>query len=96
MAEAALHWADRVLSVLPANAESCWYLDYNKFWLVRLQCLYARAIGSALRATPDAAAATAALDLAQSELDRFLLPINPSWHGNESAGVRYLRARIPI
>jgi hypothetical protein len=96
LAEAALHWADRVLSVLPANAESCWYLDYNKFWLVRLQCLYARAIGSALRATPDAAAATAALDLAQSELDRFLLPINPSWHGNESAGVRYLRARIPI
>lgn len=95
LAEAALHWADRVLSVLPANAESCWYLDYNKFWLVRLQCLYARAIGSALHATPDAAAATAALDLAQSELDRFLLPINPSWHGNESAGVRYLRGRIP-
>ena len=37
----------------------------------------------------------AALNLAQSELDRFLLPANPSWHGNGSAAVRTLRVRIP-
>jgi hypothetical protein len=95
MAEAALTWAERVMSVLPANPESCWYLDYHKFWLVRLQCLYARATGFALRAVPDTAAANAALDLAQAELDRFLLPINTIWHANESAVVERLRARIP-
>jgi hypothetical protein len=95
MAEAALKWADRVLSVLPANAEACWYLDYHKLWLVRLQCLYARATGCSLRAVPDTSAANAALDLAQSELDRFLLSVNPHWHGNESAVVRNLRIRIP-
>jgi hypothetical protein len=95
MAAAALKWADRVLSALPTNAESLWYLDYHVFWLVRLQCLYARATGHALRAAPDAAAANAALDLAQGELDRFLRPVNPHWHGNESAVVRNLRLRIP-
>ena len=95
MAEAALTWADRVLSVLPGNPEACWYLDHHQLWLVRLQCLYGRATGFALRAAPDASAANAALDLAQSELDRFLLPINPSWHGNESAVVRTLRVRVP-
>jgi hypothetical protein len=41
MAEAALKWADRVLSVLPGNPEACWYLDYHQLWLVRLQCLLA-------------------------------------------------------
>jgi hypothetical protein len=95
MAEAALKWAERVMSVLPENAESCWYLDYHQFWLTRLQCLYARASGYALRSNPDAAAANAALDLTQSELDRFLLPINSSWHANEGAVVKELRARIP-
>ena len=95
LAEATLKSADRVLSILPANAEACWYLDYHLLWLVRLQCLYARASGLALRAVPDAAAANAALDLAQSELDRFLRPINPSWHGNETANIRNLRVRIP-
>jgi hypothetical protein len=96
MAEAALSWADRVLSVLPENAEACWYLDYHRLWLVRLQCLYARATGLTLRAAPDPAAARAALDLAQRELDRFLLPVNPHWHGNETALVRQLRARVPV
>ena len=95
MAEAALTWADRVLSVLPENAEACWYLDYHKLWLVRLQCLYARATGLTLRTSPDAAGARAALDLAQAELDRFLLPVNPHWHANESAVVRQLRVRVP-
>jgi hypothetical protein len=95
MAEAALKWADRVLSVLPENAEACWYLDYHALWLVRLQCLYARATGLALRADPDGAGARAALDLAQGELDRFLLPVNPHWHANESAVVRQLRVRVP-
>ncbi|WP_154071573.1 leucine-rich repeat domain-containing protein [Bradyrhizobium lablabi] len=95
MAEAALKWADRVLSVLPTNAEACWYLDYHQLWLVRLQCLYGRATGFTLRAVPDAPAANAALDLAQSELDRFLLPVNPDWHATESAVVRTLRIRIP-
>jgi hypothetical protein len=96
MAEMALQWANRVLSVLPENAEACWYLDYHKLWLVRLQCLYARATGLALRAAPDPAGARAALDLAQSALDRFLLPVNPHWHGNESATVRQLRVRVPV
>jgi hypothetical protein len=95
MAEAALSWADRVLSILPENAEACWYLDHHGLWLVRLKCLYARATGLTLRAAPDPAAARAALDLAQSELDRFLLPVNPHWHGNESAVVRQLRVRVP-
>jgi hypothetical protein len=95
MAEAALKWADRVLSILPTNTEACWYLDHHEFWLVRLQCLYSRSIGLALRAVPDAAAANAALDLAQSELDRFLQPINSTWHANESAIVKQLRVRIP-
>ena len=45
MAEAALGWADRVLSVLPQNPEGCWYLDTHQLWLVRLECLYARATG---------------------------------------------------
>ena len=63
MAEAALTWADRVLSVLPENAEACWYLDYHRLWLVRLECLYARATGLTLRAIPDPAGARAALDL---------------------------------
>jgi len=27
---------------LPQNAEGPWYLDGHEFWLVRLQCLYAR------------------------------------------------------
>ena len=96
MAEATLKWADRVLSALPANAEALWYLDYHAFWLVRLECLYGRATGHALRASPDAAAATAALDLAQSELNRFLGPVNPHWQGNESAIIQNLRLRIPI
>jgi hypothetical protein len=96
MAEAALKWADRILSVLPEGPESCWYLDHRELWLVRLQCLYARAIGFALRSVPDAAAANAALDTAQSELDRFLLPLNPSWHGNQTAVVKGLRLRIAI
>jgi hypothetical protein len=96
MAEAALKWADRVLLALPTNAEACWYLDTHELWLVRLQCHYARATGCSLRAVPDASAATAALDLAQSELDRFLLPVNPHWHGTESAVVRNLRIRIPL
>jgi hypothetical protein len=42
------------------------------------------------------AGARFALDLAQSELDRFLLPVNPHWHGNESAVVRQLRVRVPV
>jgi hypothetical protein len=95
MAETALQWADRARSVLPENAEACWYLDYHKLWLVRLECLYARASGLALRAGPDPAGARAALDLVQSELDRFLLPINPHWHAHESAVVRQLRVRVP-
>jgi hypothetical protein len=95
LAEAALKSADRVLSILPGNAEACWYLDYHQLWLVRLQCLYARASGLALRAVPDAAAANAALDLAQNELDRFLRPVNPSWHSNETAIIRNLRVRMP-
>lgn len=95
LAGAALAWADRVLSVLPVNAESLWYLDYHQLWLVRLQCLYARASGFALRAVPDAAGANAALDTAQSELDRFLLPVNPHWHADETANVKTLRVRIP-
>jgi len=95
IAEAALVWADRVLSVLPQNAEACWCLDTHQFWLVRLQCLYGRATGLSLREAPDAAAAKVALDLAQSELDRFLLPVNPHWHANESAVIRTLRVRIP-
>jgi hypothetical protein len=95
MADATLTWAERVLSVLPQNPESCWYLDAHQFWLVRLQCLYARATAYALRAEPDATAAKTALDTAQGELDRFLLPVNPHWHGNESAVVRTLRVRIP-
>jgi hypothetical protein len=96
MAASALTWADRVLSVLPENAESLWYLDYHQFWLVRLQCLYARATGLALRAAPDAPGANIALDLAQAELDRFLLPVNPGWHASETAVVKKLRVRIPI
>jgi hypothetical protein len=95
MADAALKWTDRVLGVLASNPEACWHLDYHQPWLARLQCLYARATGFALRAVPDASAANAALNLAQSELDRFLLPVNPSWHGNGSAAVRTLRVRIP-
>jgi hypothetical protein len=96
MAASALAWADRVLSVLPENAESLWYLDYHQFWLVRLQCLYARATGLSLRAAPDAPGANIALDLAQAELDRFLLAVNPGWHAKESAVIRTLRVRIPI
>jgi len=96
LAEAALVWANRVLSVLPQNLESLWYLDAHQYWLVRLQCLYARATAFALRAEPDAAAAKAALDAAQAELDRFLLPVNPHWHGKESAVVTMLRVRIPV
>ena len=57
--------------------------------------LYARATGLTLRATPDPAGARAALDLAQSELDRFLLPVNPHWHAGESAVIRELRVRVP-
>jgi hypothetical protein len=34
-------------------------------------------------------------DTAQSELDRFLKPINASWYAKESAIVRELRVRIP-
>ena len=96
MAASALAWADRVLSVLPENAESLWYLDYHQFWLVRLQCLYARATGLSLRAAPDAPGANIALDLAQAELDRFLLAVNPGWHAKESTVIRTLRVRIPI
>jgi hypothetical protein len=96
MAAAALGWADRVLSIVPENAEACWYLDYHQLWLVRLQCLYARATGLTLRAAPDPLAARAALDLAQRELDRFLLPVNPHWHAKESAIVRQLRIRVPV
>lgn len=96
MAAAALAWTDRVLSILPENAEACWYLDYHKLWLVRLQCLYARATGLMLRAAPDPAGARAALDLAQRELDRFLLPVNSHWHAKESAIVRQLRIRVPV
>jgi hypothetical protein len=95
MAAAALTWADRMLSVLPENAESLWYLDYHQFWLVRLECLYVRATGLSLRAAPDAPGANIALDLAQAELDRFLLPVNPSWHASETAVVKKLRVRIP-
>jgi hypothetical protein len=40
--------------------------------------------------------ATAALDLAQSELNRFLRPVNPHWQSNESAIIQNLRLRIPI
>ena len=94
-AGAALTWADRVLSVLPENAEACWYLDYHRLWLVRLECLYARATGLTLRAIPDPAGARAALDLTQRELDRFLLPVNPHWHAGESAVIRELRVRVP-
>ena len=47
-------------------------------------------------ANPDAAGGRAALDLAQSELDRFLLPVNPHWHGTETAIVRQLRVRVPV
>ena len=96
MAAAALGWADRVLSILPENAEACWYLDYHTLWLVRLQCLYARATGLTLRAAPDPAGARAALDLAQRELDGFLLSVNPHWHAKESAIVRQLRVRVPV
>jgi hypothetical protein len=95
MADAALGWADRVLSVLPQNPEGCWYLDTHQLWLVRLECLYARATGCSLRETPDAAAAKAVLDTAQSELDRFLKPVNASWYAKESAIARELRVRIP-
>ena len=63
---------------------------------MRLQCLYARATGLTLRAAPDPAGARAALDLAQRELDRFLLPVNPHWHAKESAIVRQLRVRVPV
>jgi hypothetical protein len=31
----------------------------------------------------------------KSELDRFLLPVDPHWHGNESAVVRTIRIQIP-
>ncbi|MBI5263940.1 MAG: leucine-rich repeat domain-containing protein [Bradyrhizobium sp.] len=93
MAESALQWADRVLSILPAGAEGCWYLDAHELWLVRLQCFYGRAVGHALRASPDPVAATAALDAAQEEVDRFLLPVLRD--GKETAIIRSLRARIP-
>ena len=63
---------------------------------MRLQCLYARATGLTLRAAPDPAGARAALDLAQRELDRFPLPVNPHWHAKESAIVRQLRVRVPV
>jgi hypothetical protein len=99
MAEAAAEWADRVLSILPRNAEACWYLDHAKLWRVRLQCLYAKTAGLALSEKPDVKGAHAALDLAQSEIDRFLLPsteLRPwHWHSTESACVRNLRVRIP-
>ena len=85
-----------MLSVLPQNAEGLWYLDGHGFWLVRLQCLYACGTGFALRTEPDAAAAKAALDTAQSELDRFLKPVKAHWHGKESAVVNTLRVRIPV
>jgi hypothetical protein len=96
LAEAAAKWADRVLSILPRNAEACWYLDYHKLWLARLQCLYAKATGLALSEKPDAKGAQAALDQAQAEIDRFLLPINSHWHSTESARVQTLRVRIPL
>jgi hypothetical protein len=62
---------------------------------VHLQCLYARAAGLALRAGPDAAGAAARSISRKSELDRFLLPVDPHWHGNESAVVRTIRIQIP-
>jgi hypothetical protein len=36
------------------------------------------------------------LEPAQTELDRYLFPVNPHWHGTESAIVRNLPLRIPI
>jgi hypothetical protein len=94
MAEAAVKWADRVLSILPRNVEACWYLDSHELWRVRLQCLYAKAAGLALCDRRDIKGAHAALDLAQSEIDHFLLPSHS--HGKESARVQTLRARIPL
>jgi hypothetical protein len=74
--------------------EACWYLDHGELWRVRLQCLYAKAAGLALREEPDARGAHAALDLAQAEVDRFLLLL--PWYSTESARVQALRVRIPL
>jgi hypothetical protein len=95
LADSAALWAGRVLDALPKNAEACWYLEHHRFWLVRLQSLYAKAAGLALGSKPDPAGAKAALDTAQAELDRLLFPVNPGWHGKESATVAALRLRIP-
>ena len=93
-AENAIEWSDRVLAVLPKSLEACWYLGfgYGTLWSARLECLYARAIGLALRATPDMAAAHAILDTAQGELDRFMRIRHRG--GHEYAEIRRLRARI--
>jgi Leucine-rich repeat (LRR) protein len=94
-ADQALTSANRALEILPRHVEACWHLDYHKLWLARLQSLYAKGLGLALGSEPAPQAALDIFDTAQAEVDRFLLPINPTWHGKESAELMKLREQIP-
>jgi hypothetical protein len=95
MGALALTWADRVLSVLPENAEGLWYLDYHQFWLVRLQCLYARATGLTLRVTPDAPGQISRSTWRRPSSTASCSRSTPGWHAKETAVIRTLRVRIP-
>jgi hypothetical protein len=94
-ADHALTSADRALEILPRHVEACWHLDHHKLWLARLQSLYAKGLGLALGSESAPQAALDIFDTAQAEVDRFLLPINPTWHGSESAELMKLREQIP-
>jgi Leucine-rich repeat (LRR) protein len=94
-ADHALASADRALEILPRHVEACWHLDHHKLWLARLQSLYAKGLGLALGSEPAPQAALDIFDAAQAEVDRFLLPINPAWHGSERAELVKLREQIP-
>jgi hypothetical protein len=94
MADAALKWTDRVLGVLPSNPEACISTIISLGWFACNASMPVRPTSRCARC-PMHRPRRAALNLAQSELDRFLLPVNPSWHGNGSAAVRTLRVRIP-
>jgi hypothetical protein len=93
MAVAALKWTDRVLKCSAKQSGSM--LVSRPSPALAGSPAMPLCPCDRLRAVPDASVAKAAVKLAQSELDRFLSPVDPSWHGHESAAVRTFRVRIP-